>query len=116
MRVCFLFAVGIALVACHKAKPQAEPPSSCVISHDGGVTQCFEDIGAQAKRDGEKACNEMHGDHAFKVAEGCPTNARVGACRKRAGTELERVERCYHDQAQCEARCTKSAGVFSVGD
>jgi len=102
------------LVACHHSSrdPNADKPSSCVIEHDGGVTQCFEDIGATAKADGEKICDAMRGDHTFRVAAPCPTEAVVGSCRKRPGTDLERVERCYHDVDACRTRCAKSEGVF----
>jgi hypothetical protein len=107
--VVFAFAI-----ACHHSSgdPNADKPSSCVIEHDGGVTQCFEDIGATAKSNGEKVCGEMHGEHTFRANVPCPVESLVGACRKRAGTDLERVERCYHDAPACEARCKKSEGVF----
>jgi hypothetical protein len=55
----------------------------------------------------------MHGTHTFHVGRACPTDGVVGSCTKRQGTELERVERCYRDEASCEARCLKSAGIFS---
>jgi hypothetical protein len=111
MKLAFAF---VACVACHHSSgdPNADKPSSCVIEHDGGVTQCFEDIGSTAKKDGQKICAEMRGSHAFRVAEACPTVGVVGSCTKRAGTDLERIERCYRDEGACEARCVKSAGSF----
>ena len=103
------------LCACHRSSgdPTIEKPSSCVIEHDGGVTQCFEDIGAAAKKGGSKYCDEMFGKHTFHVGEACPKDGVVGSCTKRQGTDLERVERCYHDEPACEARCLKSSGIFS---
>ncbi len=102
-------------VACHRSNgdPSVDKPSSCVIEHDAGITQCFDEIGATAKKTGSKYCDEMHGQHAFRVGEGCPKDGVVGSCTKRQGTDLERVERCYHDAAACEARCAKSAGIFA---
>ncbi len=104
----------VVVIACHRSSgdPNANKPSSCVIEHDAGVTQCFEDIGASAKKVGEKICGEMHGAHTFVVGSPCPTTNVVGSCRKRGGTDLERVERCYHDAPACETRCAKSGGVF----
>jgi hypothetical protein len=100
----------LGVLGCHRT---SEPPSSCVIMHDGGVTQCFEDIGSGAKQGGEAICDQMHGDHAFRVGQGCPAEGIVASCTKQGGTELERVERCYHDPAGCEARCQKSGGVLA---
>jgi hypothetical protein len=101
-------------IGCHHSSgdPNADKPSSCVIEHDGGVTQCFEDVGATAKKVGQKICDEMHGAHTFRVAQACPSDGVVGSCTKRSGTDLERTERCYRDEAACEARCVKSAGAF----
>ncbi|HEY2368028.1 MAG TPA: hypothetical protein VGH87_16635 [Polyangiaceae bacterium] len=101
--------------ACHRSNgdPNIEKPSSCVIEHDGGVTQCFEEIGASAKKGGSKNCDEMHGQHTFHVAEACPKDGVVGSCTKKQGTDFERVERCYRDEPACEARCVKSAGIFT---
>ncbi len=111
MRLAFALAL---CVACHRSggDPNADKPSSCVISHDAGVTQCFEDIGTTAKKEGEKVCASMHGDHAFRVAQACPTEGVVGSCVKRGGSDFERIERCYRDEAAFEARCVKSSGVF----
>ena len=105
----------LACSACHRSSgdPSIDKPSSCIIEHDGGVTQCFEDIGATAKSGGSKYCDEMHGQHTFRVGEGCPKEGVVASCTKRQGTDLERVERCYHDEAACAARCAKSSGIFS---
>ena len=107
--------VLLACVACHRSSgdPNADKPSSCVIEHDGGVTQCFEDIGATAKNEGAKYCDGMHGTHTFHVGQACPKEGVIGSCTKRQGTDLERVERCYHDEAACQARCAKSAGIFA---
>jgi hypothetical protein len=107
--------VLFASVACHRSNgdPTIEKPSSCVIEHDGGVTQCFEEVGATAKKVGSKNCDEMYGKHTFHVGEACPKEGVVGSCTKRQGTDLERVERCYRDEPACEARCLKSAGAFS---
>jgi len=100
---------------CHRSSgdPSLEKPSSCVIEHDGGVTQCFEEIGASAKKGGSKNCDEMHGKHTFHVGEGCPKEGVVGSCTKKQGTDFERVERCYRDEPACEARCLKSSGIFT---
>jgi hypothetical protein len=107
--------VLVACAACHHSNgdPTVDKPSSCVIEHDGGVTQCFEDVGATAKGTGSKYCDEMRGKHTFRVGQGCPKDGVVGSCTKRQGTDLERVERCYHEEAACEARCVKSAGIFT---
>ena len=101
--------------ACHRSSgdPNLEKPSSCVIEHDGGVTQCFEDIGADAKKSGAKYCDGMFGKHTFHVGEACPKDGVVGSCTKRQGTALERIERCYHDEPGCQARCTKTSGIFN---
>ncbi len=101
-------------VACHRSSgdPTADKPSSCIIEHDGGVTQCFEDIGATAKKDGKRVCDAMRGEHTFRVAQPCPTEGVVGSCTKRPNSELERAEHCYRDVAACEARCVKSGGNF----
>ncbi len=112
-RGAFAFAL-VFCAACHHSSgdPNADKPSSCVIAHDGGVTQCFEDIGPKAKKEGEKICAAMHGDHTFRVGQACPTEAIVGSCVTAQATDYERIERCYRDPAACEARCVKSAGVF----
>jgi hypothetical protein len=106
--------VCVACHACHGGggDPNADKPSSCIIEHDGGVTQCFEDIGQTAKKDGAKICEAMHGTHTFRVAEACPTVGLVGSCTKRSNTDLERIERCYREETACEARCVKSGGTF----
>jgi hypothetical protein len=107
-------ALLVLLAACHRGggDPRADRPSSCVIEHDGGVTQCFEDVGDTAKANGAKYCAEMHGHHRFRVGKPCPKAGILGSCTKRAGTDLERVERCYRDEPACRARCEKSEGVF----
>jgi hypothetical protein len=108
-------AFALALCACHRSHgdPNADKASSCVIEHDGVVTQCFDDIGKTAKKDGQKICDNMHGEHTFRVAQACPSDGVVGSCTKRPGSDLERIERCYRDSSACEARCTKSNGVFT---
>ena len=104
----------VVCAACHHSSgdANADKPSSCVIEHDGGVTQCFEDIGATAKKEGAKYCDGMRGAHTFRVGEACPRDGVVASCTKRPGTDLERVERCYHDETACQARCLKSSGTF----
>ena len=106
--------VLILACACHRGSgdPRADLPSSCVIEHDGGVTQCFEEIGSTAKAAGAKYCAEMRGRHTYYAAKACPKDGLVGSCSKRAGTDLERIERCYRDEPACAARCEKSGGVF----
>lgn len=100
--------------ACHRGSEDAtvDLPSSCVIEHDGGVTQCFEDVGVTAKEHAKPYCDEMHGVHTFYAAKACPKEGLVGSCSKRPGTALERVERCYRDEPGCVARCQKSGGSF----
>lgn len=108
-------ALALALcAACHRGSdnPKADLPSSCVIEHDGGVTQCFEDVGATARTYGSKYCDEMHGEHTFYAARACPREGVLGSCVKRGGTGLERIERCYRDVTACQSRCEKSDGVF----
>jgi len=109
------WALLLLLVGCHRSNgdPNLEKPSSCVIEHDGGVTQCFEDIGSTAKKGGSKYCDGMFGKHTFHVGEACPKDGVVGSCTKKQGTDLERVERCYRDAPACEARCLKSSGIFN---
>jgi hypothetical protein len=110
-----LVAIAWFAFGCHRSSgdPNADRPSSCLIEHDGGVTQCFDDIGPSAKSEGAKACEGMHGDHTFRVATPCPTEGVLASCSKGAGTDLERVERCYRDAPACEARCAKGTGVLS---
>ncbi len=102
------------MCACHRGGGDklADKPSSCVIEHDAGITQCFEDVGATAKKDGAKICEGMHGTHTFHAGEPCPKENVVGSCIKRAGTDLERTERCYHDEPGCAARCAKALGTY----
>lgn len=107
-----LAAAACFVCACHRGDGAADLPSSCVIEHDGGVTQCFEDVGPTAKSDGAKYCAEMRGEHRFFVDKPCPKGGVVASCTKRGGTNLERVERCYRDEPGCRARCEKSRGVF----
>ncbi|HEY1960411.1 MAG TPA: hypothetical protein VGH28_32595 [Polyangiaceae bacterium] len=104
----------VALVACHRGSedPKSDVASSCVIEHEGGVTQCFEDVGPTAKQYGAKYCDEMHGQHTFYAAKACPREGVVGSCTKRPGTDLERVERCYRDEPACAARCEKAGGTY----
>ncbi len=111
---CFI-AVLLAASACHRGggDASAELPSSCVIEHDGGVTQCFDEIGSAAKSEGEKACGTMHGTHSFHPNTPCPKEGVIASCTKGSGTELERVERCYRDESSCTARCAKGNGVLS---
>jgi len=107
--------LSLALCACHHGGGEAAPPpDSCVIEHDGGVTQCFDEIGRNAKKFGEKLCDEMHGEHTYHRNEPCPPVGLVGSCTKSAGTELERVERCYRDAPGCEHRCQRSGGTFAA--
>jgi hypothetical protein len=107
-------AVVLAAVGCHRGGGNAaDLPSSCLIEHDGGVTQCFDDIGSGAKSEGEKACGTMHGVHTFRAGTACPTDGVIASCTKASGTELERVERCYRDEAACTARCAKGNGVLN---
>ena len=55
----------------------------------------------------------MHGKHTFHVGEACPKDGVVGSCIKRQGTTFERIERCYHDEPGCQARCAKTSGIFN---
>jgi hypothetical protein len=113
MRVWWL-SLACVLACRHGCKDSADgAPSSCLIEHDGGVTQCFDEIGESAKKDGPAYCGRMYGQHTFRVGIACPTEGVVASCTKKAGTEIERVERCYRDVAACEARCTKSGGTFN---
>ena len=105
--------VMLACVACHRGGSSPDGPSSCVIEHEGGVTQCFEDVGDTAKVNGKKYCDEMRGEHTFRVGQPCPREGAIASCTKRAGTSYERVERCYRDEDACRARCEKSEGVFA---
>jgi len=107
--------LGLGLVACHRdgGDPSVDRPSSCLIEHDGSVTQCFDDIGANAKAQGAKFCDEMHGDHTFRIGSPCPTEGVIASCNKGAGTEVERTERCYREPASCATRCAKSGGVLT---
>src|SRR5450631_4459640 len=109
MRLATALAVSIGC-ACRRSAPDPTTyrPSSCLIEHDGGVTQCFDDIGDKAKLEGAKFCDDMHGDHTFRVATPCPTEGVLVSCTKGVGTDVERVERCYREPASCEARCAKS--------
>jgi len=103
----------VALFGCHRGGGEPPPPpGSCVIEHDGGVTQCFDEIGTTARKYGEKTCGEMYGTHTYRASQPCPTQGVVASCTKGAGTDLERVERCYRDAPSCERRCQRSAGVF----
>jgi len=106
--------VLLVALACHRGSddPKADAPSSCVIEHDGGVTQCFEDVGATAKQYGSKYCDEMHGRHTYFPAKPCPREGVLASCTKKPGTDLERVERCYRDEPGCAARCEKAGGTY----
>ena len=113
-----LFALlgSVALLGCHRGGGEAPPPpGSCVIEHDGGVTQCFDEIGTTARKYGEKTCGEMYGTHTYRASEPCPAEGVVASCTKGAGTDLERVERCYRDAPSCERRCQRSGGAFAAG-
>jgi len=105
----------VSCAACRRggtADPNADRPSSCLIKHDGGVTQCFDEIGQSAKAQGSKVCDEMHGEPTFHVGTPCPTDGVIASCTKGTGTDLERTERCYREGAACETRCAKSGGVL----
>ena len=107
-------ALVLVLAACHrgeKSDPNADKPSSCIIEHDGGVTQCFEEVGQAAKREGKQLCDRMHGKHTYRVGEACPVDGVVASCTKRPGTDLERTEQCYRDEPACAARCAKNEGA-----
>jgi hypothetical protein len=106
-----LAALLLVCAACHRGGDK-ERPSSCVIEHDGGVTQCFEDVGLTARTDGAKYCARMHGHHTFRASKPCPTEGLLASCTKRAGTEWERVERCYRDEPACRARCDNAHGEY----
>jgi hypothetical protein len=105
--------VLLAWCGCHRNQHQEVEVGSCLIEHDGGVTQCFDDIGVAAKHNGPQACDKMHGKHAFRLGASCPFEGVVASCTKGAGTDYERVERCYHDEPGCAARCQKSDGVLA---
>ena len=104
-----LLSCSVAL-GCHRR--QQDEPVSCLIEHDGGVTQCYDEIGETARDAGEGYCNRMFGRHTFRRGLPCPTQGVIASCRKQGGTDVERIERCYRDRAACEARCTKSGGVL----
>jgi len=111
LRALALFALSC---ACHRGGGEPPPPpDSCVIEHDGGVTQCFDEIGRNAKKFGEKLCGEMHGEHTYRPKQACPPAGLVGSCTKSGGTDLERVERCYRDAPSCERRCQRSGGSYA---
>ena len=111
MRIATL-AVCAVVLGCHH-KEQEDHPVSCLIEHDGGPTQCYDEIGQTARLAGKNACSRMYGEHTFREGTACPTDGVVASCRKQAGTDLERIERCYRDKPGCEARCAKSGGTFS---
>ncbi len=102
----------VCAAGCHRGEPTPATRASCLIEHDGGATQCFDEVGPTAKKFGAKLCGEMHGDHTYRVDQPCPAEGVVGSCTKGGGTDSERVERCYHDAPGCERRCQRSAGVF----
>jgi hypothetical protein len=113
-RVLLASLAGLVFLGCHRGGGEPPPPpGSCLIEHDGGVTQCFDEIGAAAKKFGDKTCGEMYGEHTYRPSKPCPAEGVVGSCRKGAGTDLERVERCYRDGPACERRCARSGGAFS---
>ena len=99
----------LAVVACHRRNENDEP-MSCLVEHDGGVTQCFDEIGPTARAAGKTVCDHMFGTHTFQEGAACPIEGVVASCRKQAGTESERIERCYRDEPACKARCAKSGG------
>jgi hypothetical protein len=108
-------ALALLLSACHHGddKPDAYgAPQSCWVRHDGGVTQCFDEVGPSAKQQGPAECAKMHGTHQYHLAAACPESGILASCTKGSGTDVERVERCYRDEPSCAARCEKASGVY----
>jgi len=103
----------VILLGCHHGGNEGEQPASCVIEHDGVVTQCFDEIGATARQTAQEGCSKMHGKTRFQLGTPCPTEGVIASCTKAEGTEYERIERCYREPDACAARCAKADGVLT---